>query len=417
MDFKLTEEQKQIEALIKQFAEREIDINCITELAHQAGRARSPEEIRANFPRDLIEKLHEVGLRQLCVPEKYGGGGVTVGGHVTRAIAAEQAGYYMEAAGRLLSLPWFTIQGIAGRHTTEEQKDWFFSQYMDNHTMQVSMCASEPAGVTDLTVPYDEPGAVGKVFAHRDGNEWVINGDKMFSSASPVADLFLVSARTDKGGPISRSTSIICVPRGTPGHTQEVNHLIGGEIVGNAQNHFDNVRVPLSNLMGEVNRGDLVQADLLAAKMIAYVDIFGHAQKVYDGVVDYAKERIGGGRPIIQHSHIAQMLGEIAIKMEATRALIYRASWENDQRQLAGEPVDLYWSVACYYYVRKVCWDLCQTALEVYGGVGVTPEMPVERFIRRLSTWYITGTVPSMNAIKCSMLHNDHIITSGGIRK
>ena len=165
--------------------------------------------------------------------------------------------------------------------------------------------------------------------------------------------------------------------------------------------------------MGEVNKGGLVVMDLLSAKMIVYVDIFGHAQKVYDGLVEYAKERIGGGRPIIQHSHIAQMLGELSVRMEATRSLIYRASWENDQRQLAGAPVDLYWSLACYNYIRKVCWDLCQTALEIYGGVGVTPEMPVERFLRRVSTWYVTGGVPSMNAIKCSMLHNDHKIVQG----
>jgi len=161
-----------------------------------------------------------------------------------------------------------------------------------------------------------------------------------------------------------------------------------------------------------VNKGVLLAADSFSAKMVVYVSIFGHGQKVYDGLVQYAKARIGGGRPIIQHSHIAQMQGEMSIKMEAVRSLIYRASWENDQRQLAGAPVDLYWTQACFHYIRRVCWELCQIALEIYGGVGVTPEMPVERFIRRLSTWYITGGVPSMNAIKCSMFHNEHKIHS-----
>jgi acyl-CoA dehydrogenase len=279
---------------------------------------------------------------------------------------------------------------------------------------------SEPSGLTDIALPYEpeeNPGSICKVFAHKEGNEWVIKGDKMFCSAGPVAGLIQATVRTDKTGPISKSLSVIWVPKDAPGLSQEVNNTIGGEIVGNSQNHFDNVRVPLSNLIGEVNKGGLVFADIFSAKMIVYVSLFGHARKVYDGLVEYAKERIGGGRPIIQHSHIAQMLGETSVKMDAARALIYKASWESDQRQLAGAPVDLYWSISCFYYLRKVCWDLCQTALEIYGGVGVTPEMPVERFLRRVSTWYITGSVPSMNAIKCSMFHNDHVIESGGVSK
>jgi len=181
--FELTEEQKQIKALIKEFAEREIDINHVTELAHQAGRARTVKELRDNMPWDLVKKLHDVGLRPLCVPEKYGGGGVAVGGHVTRAIAMEQAGYYMEVAARLLDLQWFSQMGMAGRHTTEEQKDWFYTQYMADPMMMISGAASEPAGLTDIALPYepeDNPGAIGKVFAHKEGKEWVINGDKMF---------------------------------------------------------------------------------------------------------------------------------------------------------------------------------------------------------------------------------------------
>lgn len=416
MDFKLTEEQEQIKVLIKEFAEREIDINDLTERAHKAGRAKTVAELRANMPVDLLKKMHDVGLRQLGVPEKYGGGGVAVGGHLTRAIAAEAAGYHMEIGGRLLTQGWFSIQGIAGRHTTEEQKDWFFSQYMADHTMMFAVAGSEPAGSTDLNLPYvpkDNPGAIGKVFAHREGNEWVINGDKMFSSSSGVAGIFCVEARTNKKGLYLQSISWIAVPKDAPGLTQEVNHLIGGEIAGNFQNHFDNVRVPASNLMGEVNKASVCGGDSFSAKIIAYVDIFGHAQKVYDGLVEYAKQRIGGGRPIIQHSHIAQMLGEWAIKREATRSLIYRAAWENDQAQLADKPPDFFWTLSCFQQIRKVCWELVTIALEVYGGVGVTPEMPVERFLRRVATWYITGSVPSLNAIKCSMIRNNHKIIQG----
>ena len=113
MDFELTEEQKQIKALIRQFSKRDVDPKQMVQLAVKASAAKTAEELRDIQPWDLMDKLQEVGLRQLCVPVKYGGGGITHGGNLTRAIAAEEAGYRGGQLGGLLGLRWMHCNFIA----------------------------------------------------------------------------------------------------------------------------------------------------------------------------------------------------------------------------------------------------------------------------------------------------------------
>jgi len=414
LDFQLTEEQKQIKALVRQFAKREIDINQMWELSDKAARAKTIEELRAIQPLDLIQKLHDVGLRQLCVPAKYGGGDVTQGGCVTRAIASEEAGYSMAIGCRLLATPWNHCAQVAGSHTTEEQKDWFFTQFMENPTMQVGHVDSEPSGMTDFSLPYDEPGYSLKTMAYKDGNEWVINGDKMFSSAGGVSELCFVAARTDKEGPISKSFSMFWVPKQAPGLTFEVNRLVGGEISGNVQTHLDNVRVPERNLMGEVNKGSLLERDYLAAKMLHFANMLGQAQYVYDHMRNYAKERIAARKPLSEHSNVAVLLGEAGVSLEAARAFMYRSAWENDQRELAGAPVNLYWFTGFHTYVKKVCWRLCEIASDIYGGIGGSLDMPVEKFLRRVFSFMPTGGgTYSIPLIQASRDYDNRYYTEG----
>lgn len=412
MDFELTEEQKEIKSLIRQFAKRELDMKELKELTERALVAKDVEELRALQRWDLLEKLHDVGLRQLCVPTKYGGGGVTHGGYVTRAIASEEAGYSMGSAGRLLNTPWMVTASMATGPVTEEQRDWFFSQFMENHHMFVCGTVSEPGGATDIHLPYDGPRANLNTFAYKDGNEWVINGDKMFSSGGGVSDLIQVATRTDKEAPISRAMTWFWVRKDTPGMEQEVNRLLGGELPGNVQTHYDDVRVPDSQRFGEVNNGSAVLDKLLSIKMLHFASMTGAARKLYEQVSDYAKQRIQGGKPIIEHSNIAAMLGEAAINLEATRAFVYRAAWENDQRELAGQPINLFWSLGVNSYCKKMAMRLCEVASEVYGGIGGSVDMPLEGFLRGLWVFLPGGSTVNMNAIKSCWWYNDVRITA-----
>ncbi len=411
MDFTLTEEQKQIKALIRQFAKKEVDIKLMWELSDKAAKARTIEELRAIQPLDLIKKLHDVGLRQLCVPTEYGGGGITVGGGVTRAIASEEAGYSMAIGCRLLASQWNHCAAMAGLHTPKEQQDWFFTKFMENPTLQVGTALSEPSGFTDISLPYDEPGYSLKVTAYKDENEWVINGDKMFSSAGGAGGMFITGARTDKSGPVTRSMTLFWVPTDTPGVTQVPNRLVAGEISGNVQTYMENVRVPESNRVGEVNKGMIWEKDYLAAKILHFANLLGQAQSLYDHMRGYAKERIVGGKPISEHNNVQVLLGEAAISIDIARAYMYRVAWEYDQRELAGAPVNLYWALSFYTYVKKISWRLCEIASDIYGGIGGSIDLPVEKFLRRVFTFMPTGGGTwSIQMMKCSRDYDDRLI-------
>ncbi len=307
MDFVLTEEQKQIKTLIRQFCKKELDVKQARELNDRAFLLTSIEELRAYKPVELLEKLNKVGLRQLTVPEKYGGGGAERS-FVTRVVAAEEAGYSGEDGGMLLVWPWFG-NAIMANSLTEEQQDWYFSQFMDNHAMTMGGAISEEAGATDMHLPYDESSEVMKTFAYKDGDEWVINGDKMFCSGGAVADLITVAVRTDKNGPVTESTNCFLVPTGIPGISQTLNRFSGVELCGNAQTYFDNVRLPESAVIGQVNKGYYCMIEAaMGYKWMMLVPFLGEIQRVYDDVEAYAKERVQGGKPIIQHSHIAVII-------------------------------------------------------------------------------------------------------------
>jgi alkylation response protein AidB-like acyl-CoA dehydrogenase len=323
-------------------------------------------------------------------------------------MAGEEAGYSGGIAARLLTKDWQTCAVIAGKNTTEAQKDWFFEKFMKNPVGLCAHCQSEPGGTTDILLPYDEPGVALKVTAHKDGDDWVINGDKMFSSGGGISEFIFTAARTDKNGPVSKSTTLFWVTKDTPGLSHEMNRLIIGDVFGNCQTHFDNVRVPECQLIGEVNKGYALLEDLVGTKMGAFSHSLGAAQKLYEQVVEYARQRVQGGKPIIQHSHIAALLGEIALNLESTRAFMYRAAWETDQTELAGAPRNVFWSVGCFYLIKMLGLRLSEVAYEVYGGIGGSVDLPLATYIRHCYMILPGGESPNMNKIKCSMAYNNH---------
>jgi butyryl-CoA dehydrogenase len=149
------------------------------------------------------------------------------------------------------------------------------------------------------------------------------------------------------------------------------------------------------------------EADYLVAKMIHYSNLLGQAQSLYDDIRNYAKERVVGGKPIIQHANIEVQLGEAALSLDAARAFMYQVAWENDQRELAGAPPNLYWSLAFYTYVKKVCWRLLEISSDVYGGIGGSLDLPVEKFLRRVFTFMPTGGgTYSIMMMKCNRYYD-----------
>jgi acyl-CoA dehydrogenase len=402
MDFSLTEEQKHIKALVKQFCQREVDQKRLEEIAAKTAEARTVEEFRAVYPYDLLEKLHKVGLRQLQIPVKYGGTAPQTDVNLTLTMAAEEAGYWGGRIVEPLMLPWLFLRGIAANmYVTEEQRKWIFSRFIGNPKMVIAASVSEPAGGTDIHLPYDEGGSsILQVTAHKDGNEWVINGDKMFCTSSGAADLIMVAARTDKKAPVSQAMTFFWVPADAPGLTLTQNSMLAPEYGGNFQPHYDNVRVPESNLIGQVNKGFSLVENAFEAHLPGVSGSLGIMQRIYDNMREYAKQRIGGGKPIIQHTSIASKLGELAINIEALRALFYRSAWEIDRVEEAGGRAlgqsNWFWFAASFALFKQVSWRFCELATDIYGGMSASVDLPLGGFLNHI--FYIRAAGLTINS-------------------
>jgi alkylation response protein AidB-like acyl-CoA dehydrogenase len=179
--------------------------------------------------------------------------------------------------------------------------------------------------------------------------------------------------------------------------------------MGNVQTNYDNVRVPEEHVIGKVNEGLEVARGVFETKWIHWASFLGAMQRLYDHMRDYAKQRVQGGKPIIQHPNVAYVLGEAAVDIEALRALIYKTARITDGYHDAGKRVDdLFWCEAVYNLWKRSGWRLCEIATDIYGGLSGSADMPLEAYVRCLVSLRAGGATTMINAIKCSMEYNKH---------
>jgi len=402
MDFTFNEEQRSLMALAKDFCKREVNIKALDELADKPHRPNATkEELMARMPWDLISRAHDAGLRQLAVPQKYGGGGYgPIGGWVTLTALAETIGYSGGVSfARLLTIPWKHCSNL--QEAPQEVQDEVFPAFMKNRRTLLATSTSEPNHGSDLFTPYDEPGVAGKCTATRDGDYWVINGEKMFCTAGAVSDYVVVSVRTDPKGPISKSMTQFLFPTNTKGWSFRVNDMMGNEIVPNVQMTFDNCRIHKKYMVSKLNEAFKGLRSHLAAKSIHFMGALGDSIRIWEGIRDYAKQRIQGGKPIIQHPNVGMLIAEADVLLQTSRLLQYKFAWDCDQEK-PGEPVNPLGFWYNNYWYKEVTYRIVKIGLEVYAGMGPQKELFFERWIRYNLGIQHGGGTALLNLIKAS---------------
>ncbi|MFC1820670.1 acyl-CoA dehydrogenase family protein, partial [Thermodesulfobacteriota bacterium] len=333
MDFALNEEQKAFVATMKEFCEREVDRKAMAELADQPFPPNATkQDLMDRMPWDIISKAHDVGLRQLIVPKEYGGGGFGIKGNwVTITALAEAAGYYGGQVARLLTIPWKHCSNLT--EAPKEVQDTIFKNFMSNRKTMIATSTTEADHGSDLLLPYDAPGA-GKVVAVQDGDYWVINGEKMFCTAGGVSDYLVLSTRTDKDGPWSKSMTQFLIDTSQPGWSvARVNDMMGNEITPNVQMRFEDYRVHKNMMIGELNQGFMPLRSHLASKNIHFMASLGDTIRVWEEIRDHAKTRIQGGKPIIQHANVGMLVAEGDCLLRNARLQQYQFAWECDEEK------------------------------------------------------------------------------------
>ncbi len=354
MDFALNEEQLLIRRSVREFAEKEI-----------APRARHVDET-GEFPTATFAQMARLGLMGLPFPEEYGGAGADA---ISTAIAIEEVA---RACGST-ALAYAAHLGLGSAPIymfgNEEQKRRFLGP----------AARGEYLGAFGLTEPHagSDAGAT-RTMAVLEGNEWVINGQKMWITNAPIAGHLIVTAVTDRDRGKKGISSII-VPGGTPGLSfgkHEPKMGLRGSV--STAVLLEDVRVPKENLLGERGRGFIQFLQVLDGGRIGIGAMaLGLAQGAYEAAVRYAREREAFGRPIGAHQSVANLIADMEVAIDTARLSIYRAAWLKD----LGRPYTREAAIA-KLYASEASERVCRDAIQVFGGYGYSQEFPVERMYR-----------------------------------
>jgi alkylation response protein AidB-like acyl-CoA dehydrogenase len=354
MDFQLTDEHALIRNTVREFAEKEI-----------APRA---EEIDATdeFPADIFKRMAELGLLGIPFAETYGGAG---GDYLSLLIALEEIA---RVSG--------SVAIILDAHTSLCcEPIYLFGTHAQKQKYLPPLLSGEKIGAFGLTEPNagSDAGAT-RTRAVRDGNQWVIDGQKVFITNGSIADVLVISAKTDpdKG---TRGISSFIIEKGTPGFQLGRNEKKMG-LKGSVTSElfFENCRIPAENLLGTENEGfKQFLTTLNAGRLAISAMAVGLAQGAFEKAVAYAKERVQFGRPIAQFQAVQWMIAEMATDIEAARLMVNRAAWLKGQGARFTKEAAM-----AKLFATEVSERVCYKAIQIHGGNGYVREYGVERMYR-----------------------------------
>ena len=350
------EARTQIVNMVREFVRREVE---------PVASRLDKEDI---VPHDLIDKMKEMGLFGITVPEEYGGLGLD---YTTFASIFEEISKgFMSLTGPIGTHHILTY--VLTHYGTEEQKQRFLPDLAAGRK-RGGLALTEPGGGSDV--------AALETTADKDGEEYVINGTKMFISNGRYGDAFCLLARTDRTAePQHKGLSCFVVEKGGPGFRvgRDLDKL-GYRGVDTCELHFEDFRVPVENLVGEVEGQGFgqVMSGLETGRINIAARAVGVAQAAFNAAIKYAQQRHTFGVPIAEHQAIQLKLADMATKIQAARLLTYDAAAKKDR----GDRVDLESGMA-KLFASETCQEVTLEAMRVHGGYGYIKESPVERYYR-----------------------------------
>jgi alkylation response protein AidB-like acyl-CoA dehydrogenase len=357
---KLTDEQEAVVAAVREFVEREV-IPVADELEH-----------RDEFPTKIVEGMKELGLFGLTVPEEYGGAGLDL---VTYALAGVE-----------LSRGWMSLSGILNthfmavyllkRHGSDEQRQRWLPR-MATGELRAALSMSEPGAGSDVQAI--------QCRAVRDGDDYVVDGTKMWVTNGLRAGLVVLLCKTDpQAEPPHKGMSLLFVEKEPEARTFEGITIppniekMGYHGVETTELVFEGHRVPVDNLLGAEGDGfRQVMDGIEVGRVNVAARAVGLATRAFEEAIRYAQERTAFGRPIAQHQMIQEKLADMGTRLEASRLMLLQAA----TAKAAGARSDLEAGMA-KYFCTEACHQIVTDALRVHGGYGYSTEFTIERLYR-----------------------------------
>ena len=354
MNFTLTKEQELVRQMVRDFA-----VNEVKPIAAEI-------DVTERFPMENVKKMGELGVMGIPFSTEFGGAG---GDILSYIIAVEELSKVCATTGVILSAHTSLCASLINENGTPEQKEKYLRD----------LCTGNKIGAFGLTEPGAGTDAAGQqTTAVLDGDNYILNGSKIFITNGGVADTFIVFAMTDKSKG-TKGISAFIVEKGFQGFSiGKKEDKLGIRASSTTELIFENCIVPKENLIGKEGKGfGIAMKTLDGGRIGIAAQALGIAEGALEEAIKYMKERKQFGRPISAFQGLQWMVAEMSTKIEAARFLVYKAAWLKENKQPYS--VD---AARAKLYAAEVAMDVTTKAVQLFGGYGYTKEYPIERMMR-----------------------------------
>jgi acyl-CoA dehydrogenase len=392
MDFSLNEEQRGWQMEARKFAQDEIRPQSLER-----------DQIEGGFEPwdwDIIEKGSKLGFRTLAVPKEWGGPGADF---VSQALVMAELAKGDSAISKAFSQNWKWSHLIASA-CTQDQKERFLKPFLADHRYVMGRGITEPnAGSDNRMPPEGDPKAGYRVRAVRNGDEWILNGEKCFIANGSVGSLFFVDARTNPDVSIKEGGTLFMVPKGTPGfRIGKIFNKRGWRFYQNAELIFENARVPHANVVGQVGTGSVKagRGDTTGGDLFGDLELAANALGVCDDAVEmamhFSRVHRRAGKYLMEHQLIQLKINEMHMLTEALRSYVMRVAWLHDRKEHSAN------AGLVMNYSTDVIQRVTRLNMEIHGAEGCMMNARVDKLVRDAMVWtHLAGdTVQRVKVLK-----------------
>ena len=354
MNFTLTKEQELVRQMVRDFA-----VNEVKPIAAEI-------DVTERFPMENVKKMGELGVMGIPFSTEFGGAGGDVLSYI---IAVEELSKVCATTGVILSAHTSLCASLINENGTPAQKEKYLRD----------LCTGNKIGAFGLTEPGAGTDAAGQqTTAVLDGDNYILNGSKIFITNGGVADTFIIFAMTDKSKG-TKGISAFIVEKGFQGFSiGKKEDKLGIRASSTTELIFENCIVPKENLISKEGKGfGIAMKTLDGGRIGIAAQALGIAEGALEEAIKYMKERKQFGRPISAFQGLQWMVAEMSTKIEAARFLVYKAAWLKENKQPYS--VD---AARAKLYAAEVAMDVTTKAVQLFGGYGYTKEYPIERMMR-----------------------------------
>lgn len=381
----LDEVQKQLRDTVRDFMAREVAPVC----REIEGRS-DPSDC---MPWELIRAGSRLGLRTLALPEDWGGVSADV---LTRALLLSEMCRVEPGLGKCFYSSW-RASLLLFHMGSPAQREKFLRPFVEDDACLFATAFTEPGAGSDNLIPSEDPGRGLMLSARREGGEWVLNGRKQWVSLAGFARCILVFARTNTAVPVHQGSTLFIVPAEWPGvGFPRVDDKLGFRLYPNGDITLEDVRLPADHRLGEVDGAWAGFLRLFAGAVDYPATSLGLSKAMYEIALDYARNRVQGGAPLVELPTVGTLLAEMRMQVHAIEGYL----WDTARVIDSGEPFDPNHTWLLKVHCDRAAVQVMLGALDVTGGNGAMKEFPLERFCRDVLTSLHSDGTGSLNLLR-----------------